>query len=513
MLGSLVLLVPLDSLVPLTLSDDSVNGNVNAKVKVVFNDPLSNDRPLDECKSGICLELLRVIEEARYSIDFAMYGFRKQERILNALKEAKSRGVMIRGVVDMDLSNSNYYEDTVRLMNEIGDVKTDYDVDVRSSKKSRNFRSKYCDRVDGFKGYVQCVGHSLDDDRCIISSQASRDDFPYNGDIMHNKFFIVDDRIVWTGSANISDSGIGGYNANTVIVIDNEDIALGYKKEFMQMYNGKFHNEKKSNGIIDVKIGDSIVTLGFSPKDKMVRNRIKDLILEAKESIDVSVFYFTSKELTMYLNMAKMKGVKVRVIIDATSAQNGYSKHKVLRGSGIDVKVENWGSKLHSKTAVIDEKIVIGGSMNWTSAGEWSNDENVVIIRDERIAKEASKFFEYMWDSIDDRWLDDEPNPESKDSGSSCYDGVDNDFDGLVDMEDSGCRSDEKLDNVPRYWIVEKKEGNGLIKGNINSKGKKIYHSPKGEYYSKTRIDESKGERWFCSDYEARFYGWRRSFK
>jgi len=49
------------------------------------------------------------------------------------------------------------------------------------------------------------------------------------------------------------------------------------------------------------------------------------------------------------------------------------------------------------------------------------------------------------------------------------------------------------------------------IKGNISSKGKKIYHVPGGRWYEKTRIDTTKGERYFCSEQEAKAAGWRRS--
>jgi len=49
------------------------------------------------------------------------------------------------------------------------------------------------------------------------------------------------------------------------------------------------------------------------------------------------------------------------------------------------------------------------------------------------------------------------------------------------------------------------------IKGNISSKGARIYHVPGGQYYDRTRIRASKGERWFCSETEARAAGWRRS--
>ncbi|MFH7321582.1 thermonuclease family protein [Desulfurivibrio sp. D14AmB] len=53
--------------------------------------------------------------------------------------------------------------------------------------------------------------------------------------------------------------------------------------------------------------------------------------------------------------------------------------------------------------------------------------------------------------------------------------------------------------------------GDCLIKGNINSKGEKIYHVPGGRHYERTRIDKSRGQRWFCSEEEARAAGWRRS--
>ena len=49
------------------------------------------------------------------------------------------------------------------------------------------------------------------------------------------------------------------------------------------------------------------------------------------------------------------------------------------------------------------------------------------------------------------------------------------------------------------------------IKGNIGKNGARIYHVPGGRYYAQTRINTSKGERWFCTEGEARAAGWRRS--
>ncbi len=50
--------------------------------------------------------------------------------------------------------------------------------------------------------------------------------------------------------------------------------------------------------------------------------------------------------------------------------------------------------------------------------------------------------------------------------------------------------------------------GDCLIKGNI-SPGGRIYHVPGSDSYDKTRIDEARGERWFCTEAEARAAGWR----
>ena len=58
------------------------------------------------------------------------------------------------------------------------------------------------------------------------------------------------------------------------------------------------------------------------------------------------------------------------------------------------------------------------------------------------------------------------------------------------------------------YAATDRDDG-CVVKGNINSKGDKIYHGPGSGSYSATRIDESKGERWFCSEQDAQRAGWR----
>ena len=62
-----------------------------------------------------------------------------------------------------------------------------------------------------------------------------------------------------------------------------------------------------------------------------------------------------------------------------------------------------------------------------------------------------------------------------------------------------------------RTMTRQESSGRCTIKGNIGKNGTRIYHVRGGRYYEQTRINTSKGERWFCTEGEARAAGWRRS--
>lgn len=55
--------------------------------------------------------------------------------------------------------------------------------------------------------------------------------------------------------------------------------------------------------------------------------------------------------------------------------------------------------------------------------------------------------------------------------------------------------------------------GDCRIKGNLSRSGERIYHVPGGRWYSRTTINTGRGERWFCSEAEARAAGWRRAYQ
>lgn len=436
-------------------------GSQSDSIELLLQDPLAYDRPADRCESDICTRLLSLIESSQYSIDFAIYGARHQTQLLEALLGAQQRGVRVRGLVDSDMAGNNYYSSTEEWKRRIGTIGTDQS---RETLPVRGDFKPACSRPDGFDGPLQCLAYDLGN-TWLLAEHASREDFtdPETGGvnrIMHDKFFVIDNRYVWTGSANISNSGTGGYNANAVVVADSPPLAAIYTKEFERLQARRTPAARKpSDGIEVIRIGRTEVAVFFSPQDDAMRFGVQALIAKARHSVDVAVFYLTNKYVVMELIAAHQRGVRVRVIVDATSAKNGYTKHELLRAAGIPTKVEDWGGKMHMKAASIDGRFLVLGSMNWTRAGEDTNDENTIIVRSRGLTDSFEQFYQRLWASIPDRWGQEgqRPDPESLSSGMACSDGVDNDFDDLADDADPGCSVHAPpLPALPPHRVIRK---------------------------------------------------------
>ena len=362
-------------------------------IDVFFLDLNEKFIPSTACDTTACIVLKSEIENAKESIDFAIYGINKQPQIYNALVNAYNRGIKIRWVTDYDKKNGNYYEDTAKLKQII---KT-YNTDKQTDKKGRTA-------------------------------------------LMHNKFFIFDNKKVFTGSANITTTDLGGFNSNISVLIESEKVADIYKQEFEQMYNGKFHKDKLSLNKETVYLSpETSIDVYFSPQDKAITKQIIPLINKAEKYIYIPVFFITKKELVESLTNAHNRGVEIKIINDATNAGTKHSIHKELRNAGIKVKTENYAGKIHSKTIIIDDEISIIGSMNFSNSGENRNDENILIIRDKEITKYLKEVFVHLWNKIPEKYETTDPRAESQDSIGSCFDGIDNDFDGKIDKKDSGC--------------------------------------------------------------------------
>ncbi len=417
-------------------ADAATPAHTDGNVEIIMHSPLNSTGPDSQCLTHLCVSLKERIRAAKSSVDFAIYGFRGQPEILEELVRAQQRGVRIRGVVDQNSDGENYYKDTHLLYEKLHNIRNDRDTDQpeQGHIKQSALRDK-CQRPPGHRGPLQCFEGR---------GYASKEPIRSRGAIMHHKFFVFDAHTVWTGSANISDTGIGGYNANVVAVIQSPSIARYYTDEFERMYvHHRFHEDKAQAShhapLPAVRINDALVELSFSPQDNTMNSKLIKLIEDARERVDVAMFYLTHNDMSRALAAAARRGITVRVILDATGASNGYSKHDYLRDNGVLLKVESWGGKMHAKAALIDGDRLVVGSMNWTKSGNAWNDENTLIIRSPRHARQFQTFYDSLWASVPDRWLRKDTKPESPDSGSSCRDGIDNDWDSYIDQKDWDC--------------------------------------------------------------------------
>ena len=348
--------------------------------------PHEFSKPDKMCKTEACKKLVYEIDNSKKSIDIALYGIGNIEKINTALRNAKNRGVKIRAVADYSKNTENIYPHTL------------------------DFIKQYSAKTD--KTEV----------------------------IMHNKFFIFDKSKVMTGSANITSSGLS-YNANLIVFINSNDVADIYEKEFNQMYEGKFSIHKEKIEKTKVHLKNSEIEIYFLPKSNAYNDLILKEIKNAKSEIFLSAFYLTDKEIIMELINAKRRGVNVLVLMDAVGMINFKTRLNNLKEAKIPVITENWGGKNHEKTIMIDGSKLILGSANFSKSAFLKNDENVILIKNPQIAKFYKNYYLSLFNSIDKKYLRFIPRAESFESKNSCYDGIDNNFDGLIDIDDKGCQN------------------------------------------------------------------------
>lgn len=349
----------------------------------------------------------KILRNATQYLNMALYGVQKETWFLDQLKSVKQKKVRVRAVVDQDGGEvgewrpENFtYKDTVLL------------------KQVLSARSVVPDQ--GQDGEVRA------------------------GTIMHNKFLTADQRWVWMGSSNLTHTCLGAeYNANASMLIDSPELAAIYDQEFNQMFDRlQFSIYKEAadpQPTIRYKDGTE-VSVFFSPKGKAIDLGVLPFIEQAQSSIDIAMFYLTHLGVVEALGQAVQRGVRVRLIYDAVAAAHPSSRVKELRDLGVEVRVENWGGKMHMKSAIADLKNVIMGSMNWTDSGDTKNDENTLLVNNNvKLAREMSSYFQALWRTLDHVKYD--ARAESLGSINSCFDGVDNDHDGRADEKDSGCKT------------------------------------------------------------------------
>ncbi len=127
------------------------------------------------------------------------------------------------------------------------------------------------------------------------------------------------------------------------------------------------------------------VEVFFSPKGGCTEAIIKEL-KNAKDSVLVQAYWFTSPSIAKALVQAHKRGVKVEVILDQSRTDMEDEQAKFIAKNGVPTFTDDKHTTAHSKIVIIDGNVVITGSFNFTDQSEDENAENLLIIRDKGIA-------------------------------------------------------------------------------------------------------------------------------
>lgn len=312
---------------------------------VYFTDPLTikdSNNPVGSVEE----RLIQFINEAQSSIHIAGFEF-SLTRVAEALIAAKNRGVDVKWMAD-DKNGTQY--------------------DTQPGR--------------GQFSMLTAAGIEVKDDA--------------RSALMHNKFWIFDRQIVWTGSTNATVNGVYKQN-NNVLVIRSPEVAYIFEREFLEMWNGQFGPRAPSTvgsqwAILD---GTPIQVL-FSPEDKAMANLIA-LVRDAEVSVRFLAFSFTDSALAQMMVERARAGVDVRGIFETFGSAGMSSELKTLWCAGLPVRQDGNASFLHHKVIIVDDSIVVTGSLNFSANADGVNEENVVILDNAEIAALYLQEFEALW--------------------------------------------------------------------------------------------------------------------
>jgi len=134
----------------------------------------------------------------------------------------------------------------------------------------------------------------------------------------------------------------------------------------------------------------------FSLYDNPQKEIIKN-INQAEAFINIAMYIVTDREIALPLIKAQERGVKVRLYLDKDQVDYKYSQSRFLVQKGIKTRISTNNYNMHNKFAIIDNRLLLTGSYNWTFSANNRNDENLMVIDDPEIIEIFQNQFINLW--------------------------------------------------------------------------------------------------------------------
>ena len=144
--------------------------------------------------------------------------------------------------------------------------------------------------------------------------------------------------------------------------------------------------------------GISTYSVCFSPGGNCA-TQIAAVIASANVSIHMMIYTFTNTALATALVQAEQRGVDVKIVMDGSeAASDNLAVEAVLNQGGVPLRIYSPPNGIvHDKVAIVDGKIVITGSYNWSYSANDYNDENLLILHSTTLASQYEADFQTVW--------------------------------------------------------------------------------------------------------------------
>jgi len=216
--------------------------------------------------------------------------------------------------------------------------------------------------------------------------------------LMHDKFVVIDHAEVWTGSMNFTESGTYQDN-NNLMHIRSAKAAQVYEAEFNEMFTDhKFGpNVPPAAPYPPLTVDGTPLHVYFSPEDH-IQSALLDLVDNARSSIYFLAYSFTAAPLADAIRQRAAAGVKVAGVMEADQVKsNAGGVYAAFRQAGLDVHLDGNPGLMHHKVMIIDGRIIVFGSYNFTVSAETKNDENMMVIDNPEIADQFTREFQRVY--------------------------------------------------------------------------------------------------------------------
>jgi phosphatidylserine/phosphatidylglycerophosphate/cardiolipin synthase-like enzyme len=214
--------------------------------------------------------------------------------------------------------------------------------------------------------------------------------------LMHSHYIIFDRESVWLGTSSPTARNYAR-NYDHAVWIDSAELAGYFRADFEEKFIRQRFFGSETSYLFSVE--DTPIELYLMNGDgKKLENRLLELIDSAEKSVRFMLFAFTLDSVGQKMIERIKDGIKVAGVFENRGSDTSHSEIPKLLRAGARLYYHGDGRRIHEKTLIIDESIVVTQSANLTTSSIMRNNGYSLILHNEDIAQSFLGYFQLLAD-------------------------------------------------------------------------------------------------------------------